>query len=327
MGTDVTVAGEPIVLTPSSCQALTNLLQPLLGSAPLLTLIIVAGEVPAGSTADALFNVKACLDDVERVLCACLRRSDKILRCGEYSCAAVLLGAQAEGALRAVDRFRCMLDTSRRPTVPLHVGLASAPEEGIECQSLLALASRSRLCIPSPSGIDNDALPGLNDIGQNTSLAPRAPGAGRDRRERRSVPARKIKTDAALPAPALFSETQGCLERLAPQSETLARLRARALGIPYLAPPQHIPSNVRNLLPLEVMRQLHCLPIGRERNSLTVALADPTDSGVLHRLEEITGLHIFPVMTDPDALEALAQPARSRRASQMSSAPASSSCD
>jgi hypothetical protein len=97
-----------------------------------------------------------------------------------------------------------------------------------------------------------------------------------------------------------------------------ARARARALGVPYLSPPQHIPSSVRNLLPLEVMRQFQCLPIGRDRNSLTVALADPTDRGALHRLEEITGLTIFPVMTDPEALEALARPVRSRRSSQMS---------
>jgi hypothetical protein len=97
-------------------------------------------------------------------------------------------------------------------------------------------------------------------------------------------------------------------ERGSASPEMFARARARALGVPYIAPPHHIPGSVRNLLPAEVMRQLQCLPIGRDRSGLTVALADPTDRGALERLKQLTGLTIFPVMTDPDALESLAKP-------------------
>ena len=89
-----------------------------------------------------------------------------------------------------------------------------------------------------------------------------------------------------------------------------AHARARALGVPYLPGPHRIPSSVRNLLPLEVMQQLQCLPLGRDRNSLTVALADPTDRGALLRLEQLTGMTIFPVMTDPELLAPLVRPAR-----------------
>ncbi len=92
-----------------------------------------------------------------------------------------------------------------------------------------------------------------------------------------------------------------------------ARARARALGVPYLSPPQHIPMSVRRLVPPEVMQQYRCLPVGRNRKALTVALADPTDTGALLCLEQVTGLTIFPVMTDPEALEHLTRFPRPRR--------------
>ena len=44
------------------------------------------------------------MDDVEQLLLACFRKSDKVLRCGDGSCAAILREAEVDGALRAVHR-------------------------------------------------------------------------------------------------------------------------------------------------------------------------------------------------------------------------------
>jgi hypothetical protein len=90
--------------------------------------------------------------------------------------------------------------------------------------------------------------------------------------------------------------------------EELPRL-ARKLGIPYLSLlPQKPPQRVQRLMDAKLAQELQCYPLGRERNVLTVAMVDPQDHSALDRLRRETGMHIFPVLTHPDALEsALAQ--------------------
>jgi Type II secretion system (T2SS), protein E, N-terminal domain len=79
---------------------------------------------------------------------------------------------------------------------------------------------------------------------------------------------------------------------------------ARKLGIPYLSllprkPPQH----VQQLVNAKLAQELRCYPLGRERNTLTVAMSNPQDQSVLARLQHETGLHIFPVLTHPQELQ------------------------
>src|SRR5215469_7919979 len=92
------------------------------------------------------------------------------------------------------------------------------------------------------------------------------------------------------------------------ENEKLSIL-ARKLGIPYLALlPGKLPEDVQQLVNPQLARELHCYPLGRERNMLTVAMLNPEDSSALERLQQETGLHIFPVLTHPHALqEALEQ--------------------
>jgi hypothetical protein len=86
-------------------------------------------------------------------------------------------------------------------------------------------------------------------------------------------------------------------------SEELAIL-ARKIGIPYLALlPKKLPEDLQQLVNPQLARELHCYPLGRERNMLTVAMLNPQDSSALDRLQRETGLHIFPVLTHPDALQ------------------------
>lgn len=79
---------------------------------------------------------------------------------------------------------------------------------------------------------------------------------------------------------------------------------ARKLGIPYLTLlPGKLPRSVQRLVNPKLAQELHCYPLGRERNMLTVAMVNPQDRSALDRLKEVTGLHIFPVLTHPRALK------------------------
>ncbi|MHB8599967.1 MAG: GspE/PulE/PilB domain-containing protein [Ktedonobacteraceae bacterium] len=79
---------------------------------------------------------------------------------------------------------------------------------------------------------------------------------------------------------------------------------ARKLGIPYLSLLPRKPSQrVRQLVNPSLAQELRCYPIGRERNILTVAMLDPQDQAALARLQQETGLHIFPVLTHPQELQ------------------------
>ncbi len=320
MGTDVMDSLHPICLQPAARATLLHALQPLLASVPVLSLLLLAGE--ATEVDDGSCRLAAVLDEVEQLVLSGVRRTDVVLRCGEHCCAVILPGAGAEGATRVAHRFRRRLADLQVEILPLQVGLASAPEQATTSEALIDLASWPCLRLVPGAGVEGVRYDEAEERVRSDGVLPV--------RERRSS---LIPEEAAAQAgehctrsrKADGSETQRRSlhdqTRIRPPV-TFVQARARALGIPYLAPPQQIPSSVRNLLPLEVMRQLQCLPIGRERNALTVALADPTDQAVLRRLEQLTGMTIFPVMTDPDVLETLTQPPRSRRASQVSSASA-----
>jgi MshEN domain len=79
---------------------------------------------------------------------------------------------------------------------------------------------------------------------------------------------------------------------------------ARKLGIPYLTLlPRKIPQSLQHLVNPKLAHELRCYPLGRERNMLTVAMLNPVDHSALDRLKQETGLHIFPVLTHPQALQ------------------------
>ena len=79
---------------------------------------------------------------------------------------------------------------------------------------------------------------------------------------------------------------------------------ARKLGIPYLSLlPRKPPQRVQQLVNPKLAQELHCYPLGRERNRLTVAMVNPQDRLALERLRQATGLDIFPVLTHPQELQ------------------------
>jgi|SRR5579883_2918956 len=79
---------------------------------------------------------------------------------------------------------------------------------------------------------------------------------------------------------------------------------ARQLGVPYLATlPRRLPARVKQLLNADLAHELHCYPLGCERDTLSVALLHPQDQKALARLRQETGMQIFPVLTHPQELQ------------------------
>jgi hypothetical protein len=76
-------------------------------------------------------------------------------------------------------------------------------------------------------------------------------------------------------------------------------------GKPFMRLPVQLSRSMKRLLPHELALELHCAPVGRDHNRLTVAMADPTNTKALDRLKEITGLTIFAVSCEEEALNAL----------------------
>jgi hypothetical protein len=79
---------------------------------------------------------------------------------------------------------------------------------------------------------------------------------------------------------------------------------ARQLGIPYLPLlPRTLSPRILQMVSPKLAQELRCYPVGRARNTLTVAMSDPHDKQALTRLEQETGLHIFPVVVSPQELQ------------------------
>lgn len=322
MSTDVTDSAQPIFLEPEACGLLRDVLQPWLLKMTSLTLVLLAGDGVSICENTSLNELRTTFDEIEQMVRTRVRRADIVVRCSLSCCALVLLDTGVEGARCVINRLGAGLKTSTTQRYSLRLGVAAAPDFATEPEALIAQA-----CTCSTS------LVLLEEFGNAIwNVTPRVewPGAPFTQKvSRRSSGAirRLNPTLAASAQPEHTVTLRPSAHELGASRPvaTLVQTRALALGVPYLAPPESIPASVRNLLPPEVMEQLHCLPVGRERNVLTVALADPTDGGVLRQLEQITGMTIFPVMTDPDVLAELARPARSRRISHLSPAPASRS--
>lgn len=72
--------------------------------------------------------------------------------------------------------------------------------------------------------------------------------------------------------------------------------------IPYMELPRALPTRLTQLIPYQIACDLHCAPVGREHQYLTVAMSEPTDQVAIKHLHEITGLTIFPVACEENEL-------------------------
>ena len=80
---------------------------------------------------------------------------------------------------------------------------------------------------------------------------------------------------------------------------------ARASGIPFMQLPTRLPQRLKQLIPYQLALEIRCAPVGRDHNRLTVAMGHPSDIHAIQRLHDITGMTIFPVSCEANALETL----------------------
>jgi len=90
-----------------------------------------------------------------------------------------------------------------------------------------------------------------------------------------------------------------------PEDEEAQRNKAQASGIPFLQLPTRLPARLKHTIPHTLALELHCVPVGRDHNRLTVAMADPTDAQAVDALYKATGMAIFPVSCNLTALDTL----------------------
>lgn len=76
-------------------------------------------------------------------------------------------------------------------------------------------------------------------------------------------------------------------------------------GIPFMQLPTKLPARLKHLIPYHLARELRCVPVGRDHNRLTVAMAQVVDVSALDLLKETTGMAIYPVACEIDALDTL----------------------
>lgn len=193
-----------------------------------------------------------------------VRRTDQVFLCGQ-SMYFVLLAANLQGA--------------------------EIVEERLWEALLWRIHSMSDLDLPRPIGmsIGHGALPqpqtSAEELLHAAHAASRHFGEHLPRASQRA--ARVARAEASAP-----SETEDL------------PLLAKKLGIPYLTRlPARPPRRVLQVVNARLARELRCYPLGRERNMLTVAMLNPQDAQALERLQQETGLRIFPVLTHPEALE------------------------
>jgi hypothetical protein len=90
-----------------------------------------------------------------------------------------------------------------------------------------------------------------------------------------------------------------------PDDDNDTRVAARNNGIPFMQLPTQLPARLQQLIPYTLACELHCAPVGRDHNRLTVAMAYPTDLQAIDRLHTATNMVIFPVACVAKALDDL----------------------
>jgi hypothetical protein len=75
--------------------------------------------------------------------------------------------------------------------------------------------------------------------------------------------------------------------------------------IPQLRVIRRVPMRYRQILPLTIMKQYHCIVVGAAQGVLTVAITDRQNMAVIESLSRFTRRAIFPVLIDPNRMRLL----------------------
>jgi hypothetical protein len=98
--------------------------------------------------------------------------------------------------------------------------------------------------------------------------------------------------------------SQGLEEQEREHAEAMTS-KSNMRHVPFMQLPARLSGRLKHFIPHSLASELRCAPVGRDHQHLTVAMADPTDELAISRLKEATGMIIFPVSCDEDALNEL----------------------
>lgn len=88
-------------------------------------------------------------------------------------------------------------------------------------------------------------------------------------------------------------------------SEQLSQAHGEVIGVPYVSPEKKpISPEVLALLPEEVAKRFVVIPIGRDGDTLLVAMVDPLDLQTLEFIEKKTGMGVRPYIATGEAINA-----------------------
>lgn len=115
----------------------------------------------------------------------------------------------------------------------------------------------------------------------------------------------------SLHMPYVFQNFSGHVKHSTANSESLQANNSNSAtayqqcAVPFMDlfdVPKVLPPRLTRLLPRALARELRSVPVGRSSRGLTVAMADPTNTDNVQRLQAATGMTIFPVSCDEDDL-------------------------
>jgi hypothetical protein len=108
-----------------------------------------------------------------------------------------------------------------------------------------------------------------------------------------------------LPSLPTMQTTNEPIEIAEPMTPMTPMAGNSTVQVPFMHLPAQLPKRLKHLIPYPLALELHCAPVGRDHHYLTVALADPSDRNAIERLKDVTGMTIFPVCCNEDALNEL----------------------
>lgn len=230
-----------------------------------------------------------------------IREDDQLLIDTGKGAAIILPGVDQQGAYRILERIYhsvCLLQAETiippltRET-DIVMGIGTYPEPGQSLEQLLANAgsiARRQNLRPAITTHLWDTMPARETSPEDGKLDD-------DLKEEQYA----LQDDTDTPAHILVSTRKHAPDHNARPADASRQDSA----VPFLRLPVELPTRLKNLVPHSIALQLRCVPVGRDHHCLTIAMANPRKLDAIHRLREVTGMAIFPVSCEVEALDTL----------------------
>ncbi len=283
-------AGESAPVTPVTPELGARVRQALAGSfprvMPLSVLLLHVSQLehiqlsPKSAILHQRLRYHASTEFLEQVLATVrrtIRQSDQVMVHGGTGAAIIFPGVDQEGAFGILERVYYGINLLQSETV--------VPPLTRETDIFIGMGS-----YPEPASTLDELLLHTGNVAHRLTLRP-------------AVTAHLVDHEALQAHESLRKETPA-MEDMDDACDVLPH-SARSNGIPFMQIPTRLPARLKHLIPYQLACELRCAPVGRDHNRLTVAMAHPTDSHEVSRLQAATSMAIYPVSCEITALDTL----------------------